>query len=358
MKIRFVPTDHDAAGHYRCFFPAKYLNDQLGWDAKDAPHAVETVEGNPLLESLHIYDIEDIDADTDVMVLHSYMNPNIHTIVKSKRLQSVKRLYMLDDWIMNPPPWNPASRGIKNKGFLPSIVNVCHGALASTPFIAEKMKAWNANVHLVRNYLYWPMWEDAEQQSEVDREGRIRVGYMGAWAWREGDLELLRGLVPRLLRRNPQVDFVAASGNPEAIHDFLGVPRDRRISIEGFGFQHNYMRLHELMQFDIGLIPLATHEFNEAKSHLKGMEYNACGIPYVASNSESYRYYTREGENGTMIRPRKKVKTANQWLEAIESLINDDDERRRMGRRGREIAQAQDLSLHWLEWSNAYQSLA
>lgn len=351
--------DHDAAGHYRCFFPARYLNDQLDWDARDGDHEVREVEGNPLLDELHVYDFGEIDPDTDVMVLHAYMHPNIGNIVRSRELGGVKRMYMLDDWIMNPPEWNPAYEGIKNKGFLPTVVNVCHGAIASTPFIAGKLEQWNSNVHLIRNYLYWPMWEDAVQQSEVDRrEGRIRVGYMGAWAWRQGDLEVLRGLIPRLLRRNPKVDFVASSGNPEAIHDYLGVPTDRRVSIAGFGFQHNYSRLHELMQFDIGLIPLATHEFNEGKSHLKGMEYNACGIPFVASNSESYRHYTREGVNGTIIRPRKKVKTANQWLDSIESLIMDDDGRRQMGRRSRDIAMAQDLSLHWKEWSTAYQSLA
>jgi glycosyltransferase involved in cell wall biosynthesis len=360
IKIRLVPADHDAAGHYRCFFPAKALNEELLWDVQDAEHELVDVrdEGNPLLDTKYVYDIGDIDADTDLMVLHSYMNPNIREVVRVRRLRGVKRVYMLDDWIMNPPSWNPANRGIKNKWFLPAVVNVCHGAIASTPFIAEKMEQWNKNVRLIRNYLYWPMWEEATQQSEVDRDGRIRVGYMGSWAWRQGDLELLKGVVPRLLRRNPNVDFVAASATPGAIHDYLGVPEDRRVSVEGFSFVNNYQRLHTLMQFDIGLIPLATHEFNEAKSHLKGLEYNACGVPFVASNSESYRYYTIDGENGVRIKPRKKTKTANQWLEAIESLVHDDDARRVMGRRGREVAKANDLALHWNEWAEAYRSIA
>jgi hypothetical protein len=88
---------------------------------------------------------------------------------------------------------------------------------------------------------------------------------------------------------NPDVEFVAA-GDP-AVHDYFGVPVGQRVSVAPTQFW--WFDLPDITAtFDIGLVPLAKNRLNEGKSHLKGMEYNACGIPYVASPSESYRWFT------------------------------------------------------------------
>jgi hypothetical protein len=41
-------------------------------------------------------------------------------------------------------------------------------------------------------------------------------------------------------------------------------------------------------QMDIGIVPLSDVRFNDAKSYIKGLEYAAAGIPFIASPSPEY----------------------------------------------------------------------
>jgi hypothetical protein len=40
----------------------------------------------------------------------------------------------------------------------------------STPQLAEDYADYNDNIFVLRNYLDWEMWDDVEQQSEVERQ--------------------------------------------------------------------------------------------------------------------------------------------------------------------------------------------
>jgi len=342
LKIRFLPADHDAAGHYRCFFPGFMLHG-AGHDVEDAPHCVHlNPDQSKVTKSVHVYALDDIPGDTDVVVLHNTRDMNIFSAGVDARL-----VYVIDDGLLDMPSWHPARDGFDAR-VVRSLLGRCDGVVASTAYLAEQASGFNSNVHLVRNRLYWPMWE----QAGLERVGgRVRVGWMGGFSWRREDLKVLRGLLPQFLRRNPHVDFVAAGDPPVATHDFLGIPGDRRVSVDGFPFGKNYLRLRELLPFDVGVVPLASSLFNEAKSHLKGMEYNACGIPYVASDTESYRHYTREGVNGFV------VKKPRQWLSRLEDLVNDHELRERMGRSAREEAERHKVEDHWQEWERAYSSV-
>ncbi len=82
----------------------------------------------------------------------------------------------------------------------------------------------------------------------------------------------------------------------------------------------------------IGLVPLSSASFNEAKSAIKGMEYAASGIPFVASPSPEYRWLQETHDLGLVAR-----KPA-QWTKHLERLV-DPEERARLGRvREEEVA--------------------
>jgi glycosyltransferase involved in cell wall biosynthesis len=48
-------------------------------------------------------------------------------------------------------------------------------------------------------------------------------------------------------------------------------------------------------KIDVGIVPLSNVEFNEAKSFIKGLEYAAAGIPFIASPSSEYKYFAEKG---------------------------------------------------------------
>jgi len=233
----------------------------------------------------------------------------------------------------------------------------------STPFLAEAYAKFNSRITVLPNYLDWEMWEAVRPQYEVDRGARVRVGWMGCLTWgftddrgvdhptahpRYGDLAVLKGLIPQFLERNPHVDFVAA-GDPD-VHDFLGVPEDRRVSFDRVPFRD--MTLPSITAvMDVGLVPLERSNFNEAKSCLKGMEYNACGIPCVATPTEQYRGWVAEGENGFLAR------RAHDWVRHLELLVNDHELRREMGRKARVKAAGRTIQEHSGQWEQTYAAL-
>jgi glycosyltransferase involved in cell wall biosynthesis len=48
-------------------------------------------------------------------------------------------------------------------------------------------------------------------------------------------------------------------------------------------------------EIDIGIVPLTNIPFNHAKSFIKGLEYAAAGVPFVASYSPEYQYLADNG---------------------------------------------------------------
>ena len=214
----------------------------------------------------------------------------------------------------------------------------------STPALAEDYASFNPDITVIRNTLDWSMWENVPQQSEVERR-RVRVGYMGHADWHSGDLKVLSGVIGPWLERNPQVEFVAA-GDP-LVHEHLGVPRTQRVSVAGTDFWHG--DLPDITAcFDIGLVPLARNHMNECKSHLKGLEYAACGIPCIATPTESYRWWK---DAGAPVRLASKPKD---WTDGLDTLVQDDEFRRRTGRLARKVAERHTIQNFWPEWESVY----
>jgi spore maturation protein CgeB len=96
---------------------------------------------------------------------------------------------------------------------------------------------------------------------------------------------------------------------------------------------------------DIGIVPLNSLPFNEAKSNLKGLEYAMSGIPFVAYGSKEYQKLEAEGAGNTARRPRD-------WLKHLERLL-DPDFRKSQAERGYELVvdkyNVENVVYNWLE---------
>ena len=106
------------------------------------------------------------------------------------------------------------------------------------------------------------------------------------------------------------------------------------------------------IDFDIGLAPLTGTKFDTAKSAIKAIEYNALGIPVLASDAEPYREFVADGVNGYLIRRKAD------WGRRLEELIMDDAARAEMGANGRAmVAAAHTMSTGAEKWAAAYKEL-
>lgn len=221
----------------------------------------------------------------------------------------------------------------------------------STPHLAEVYSKYNNNIKVIRNYVDWDIWSDIKPQYEVVRD-RLRIGYLASYDYHKGDLGVLGDSVRRFLLDHPEVDFVT---NNERTHAALGVPLEQRITIGEYEFYDHETGQYQVGErtacIDIGLVPLAMNDLNEGKSHLKGMEYSAAGIAYIASPTESYLYWRGEdrGESAGFL-----AETESEWYELMEYMLENHVKH---GKAGRALARRHCIQENWREWADAYGEL-
>lgn len=396
-KICYLPADMDAPGFYRCLSPGRQLRDH-GYDVFMPPR--RTIK-DPDGKKRTSFDMNfDLPRSADLYVLQQWRERVVAEVGIRKLRQWGSATSMdVDDNYINIPTYSPAfvgtheyrktdgtilNRSSRRKVKMPqgrspisTQARMLHGlksraaappnsanrlhmlesmrqvdlVTVSTPFLAEVYSPYHKNIEVIRNYVDWDMWDDITPQYDVERE-RVRIGYLARFSYRRDDLEVIRNVLPRFLRDHPEVDFVA---NEVEMHDFLGVPEEQRVTIGVYDFYNietgEYAMAEMTATCDIGLVPLAMNDLNQGKSHLKGMEYNAAGIPFIASPTESYEYWCEEGQNGML------AHNEDDWLECLGYLVKEHSIRNQMGQIGRQKARAHSIQQNWRAWDDVYSKL-
>jgi len=87
--------------------------------------------------------------------------------------------------------------------------------------------------------------------------------------------------------------------------------------------------MNDLLEFDIGVMPLYKDEWAKAKCSFKAIQYMAAGIPTICSDIGENRYLINHGRNGFL------AKNQNNWFEYFEELINNVSLRKKIGNAAR-----------------------
>jgi hypothetical protein len=102
--------------------------------------------------------------------------------------------------------------------------------------------------------------------------------------------------------------------------------------------------------FDIGLAPLIDIPFNAARSSIKVKEYAASRVPWLASATGPYL--------GLGPREGGRLVGDEDWFEALDALIRDRRERRRLAKAGRSWAKSQTIEATADRWEQVFQTAA
>lgn len=178
----------------------------------------------------------------------------------------------------------------------------------------------------------------------------IRIG------WQGGNNHFLKNfdyLVEPLTRLHEKYGtkfkFVVMSGVHPNL-DVYGGSEEKRKFIE-FDFEHvqsanlwKFPRRLAECDLDIGLIVVEDNEFSRGKSNIKWMEYGLLGIPSISSRCEPYL-----NTNAILV-----DNSPEQWVEAIESLMFDEEKRAKIGKEAREMTSDYDIRKHAHIWVDAY----
>jgi glycosyltransferase involved in cell wall biosynthesis len=324
LRVLGLPFAPDGSGYYRMYLPFKHLAENSGDMIMITP------------PGKHFVPTEEQVAQCDVVAMQRPLGYEGHRVWSSWK-QHAKLVYETDDDLLQA-----TTSGLPHL-FDENVRQTVRDCLAvsdlitvSTEPLAEQMRKHNDNVVVLPNFVNAELLKLQRQSTQ-----RLTIGWAGG-ASHLGDLAVAQEPLAEVLAAHPDVDmhFIGNDYSPL-------MRRECRWTV----WQLDVWSYYQAIDFDIGVIPLAHHPFNDSKSHIKALEFAALGIPVVASNEPPYRDFVIDGVTGYL------VDSDDEWRSRLTDLINDEAMRAEMGQKAKAVAAGWTIQKNWLLWSNAYREV-
>ena len=234
------------------------------------------------------------------------------------RLLSKNLIYDIEDNVMigQTNSLNPIMRFLRGSGKVNYLIKSSDHVITSSPFLCDYAKKINNS----GNATYISSSINVNRFIPVNNFGKTKpivLGWTGTFSSKEY-LELLEPMLKKLsARRNFKLRII---GNFE--YSLPGV------DIEMIQWSKKNEVL-DLQGIDIGLYPLPQNDWVLGKSGLKALQYMAFGLPTVATDVGTTPRIINNMENGIL------VKSEEDWINALEMLMNDNELRRKLGENAR-----------------------
>lgn len=336
------PLEPNGCNWYRCILPTMELREQ-GWIADVGFPGYAEEFGFGLLQPDQSYT-----HGWDIIVFKLVMLDTVAANMASAKAKGQKIVVDLDDWFeglhhtntafkMTDPKVNPQS----NRDHYMKIIADADALITSTPFLHDFYKnvKGHEHVYLVRNGIDLDRWVQKKDHSRY----LPKIGWVGATPWRSQDLETMQPWFGEWMRER-RLDFHHSGSikNAPSAADQLGL-------LPGTKFTHQPMQpistYPELFRkIDIGIVPLSNIEFNHAKSTIKGLEYAAAGIPFVASYSPEYALLAEQGVGRVANNPQE-------WKEALEALLDPSERKLEVAKNLAGIQEHHSMHVRGEDWS-------
>lgn len=342
------PLQPNGCAWYRCFLPMQQLKEH-GWEVGMGFPAFTPEHGYGLLipdkKAIHGW---------DVVVLKLMMLESLVDHIPKAQALGQKIVIDIDDHHAGLEPTNmayistdPKTNPKNNREHYFRGMDMADALITSTPFLHKyyKEKYPNKPIYMVRNSIDFQHFHMRKDKSA----NWPTIGWVGATPWRSGDLETLSPFVGEFVEKN-QLRFHHAGHiiNAPTVQDQMSIP-PKRYSSEGMQPILSYENMFK--RIDIGLVPLRHVEFNLAKSFIKGIEYAAAGVPFIAENIEEYKFLYEEYGIGRV------ANTKDEWLNHLEEL--KDPKVRNIERQNnyKLTKQFHSVQVRGVEWDKVYREI-
>jgi O-antigen biosynthesis protein len=226
-------------------------------------------------------------------------------------------------------------------------LEVCDMITASTPYLADRFKHLNRNIAVLPNYMNMKRWD--LQPKYPNTGDKIRILWGGS-VTHVKDMELIAGLMNRIAREYPNIEFYCI-GDIRLASFFKDIANAEFMLGTTFVAWPSKLRG---MRADIGLAPVQDTLFSRCKSWIKPLEYGINEIPCVVSDLEPYQELFRTDKDF----PVRLARTEDDWYRNIVELIESKDTRDAEGKRlYNAVKENFDLEKHIDMWSRTYKSL-
>lgn len=343
------PVEPNGCAHYRCLLPSKELQ-KNGWSV-----SLALPEYNKEYGFGAFFNKDEVYYGWNVIVFKLIMHKTVADILESPNRPKQKIVVDIDDFYEGLAKTNLAYQNTDpeknpdiNREHYWRIIDSADAIITSTQFLydfytKEKNKK---NVFMVRNGIDIDRWHKKQDHARF----LPKVGWVGALPWRSGDLETLQPFLGDFLESN-RLQF-HHSGHIKELGfdatDLAGIPKGVKFTHEPRRILSQYPQMFR--KIDIGLVPLNNIPFNHAKSTIKGLEYAASGVPFIASWSPEYQLLADDGVG-------RVAKNEKEWLEHLNALL-DPKVRKEDAEKNYEIVkQRHSMSARSQDWNKVMQDI-
>ncbi len=262
----------------------------------------------------------------DVVYIHMWATPLGPPLFERLVRRLSKRLiFDLEDNVLITPSTakvenpNPLLRFVKGSGKPRYLVETSDHVITSSPFLNERCLEMNRR----RACTYISSSVDTDRflpATPYSNDRPVTIGWTGTFSTRPM-LDLLRGVFQELAKRVPFKLRVIGNFDyslPGVDLDVVRWTAEREVA--------------DLQEIDIGVYPLPVDDWVMGKSGLKAIQYMAFGLPIVATAVGTTPILIADGKNGLLVR------TEDEWLTALETLIREPALRRSLGTAARDSA--------------------
>lgn len=336
MKVRVHPGDARGVGYVRMIWPGDAARAH-GLDVEAAPSFPIQRAVHPQTKQMMVKPDE---VDADVLVFQRVSNPEIVSMIPTFQARGQAVVVDVDDDAVSLTMKN-AAYGAENPRMILKACALADLVTVSTPALARRYGA-HGRVAVLPNCV-----SRALLHLPRDSDGRT-IGWGGWIGSHPGDLEATRGGVDEAVQRAGARFHVVGPG--DGIQQALSL-RDEPSATGPLTNVAGYEFERALGELDVGIVPLADSKFNEAKSNLKGLQYAARGVPFVASPMPEYQRLAEEGAG--VLAPAR----ARNWRARLVDLITDPALRAEMADRGRQVvADAHTFEGEGWRWAEAWET--
>ncbi len=319
---------------YRIIWPAQILQKQgrdieifTGGDSKIFIHKNRWDE---------VVEVEN--PECDVIVLQRVMQKDLVGAIPFLQKHGIHVVVEIDDDFAALHPQNIAFRATNplynentNWNFLKEACRIADQVVVATPALADRYGA-HGRVRVVPNCV--PEWY--LKMEPLMREDPV-IGWTGTLSTHPDDPKVLGTTLSQF------ENFRFIGGDAPKVYKKAFSLRKAPEVIPWISLMEYPIEIAEL---DIGLVPLADTKFNAAKSWLKGLEFAAIGVPFIASNTSEYERLKNEGAGLTAAKPKH-------WLRHLKAL-QDVSARKELSRSGKEAAGRWTIEKNAWKWWEAW----
>lgn len=343
MKVLALAADSGGCGFYRMRAPAEELR-LLGVDVEVA----DGIDADALQYPDGMYVVNEVQTDADLIVVQRPLNNSLFAVIEQAQKQGIATVVELDDDFSTVHRHNIAHDSItgdKATGneWVEKAAAIADHVSVSTPQLLKYARHGRASI--LRNFVPESVF-DIKPQGEITAWPRI--GWSGSVQTHPTDLQETKRAVAEVVKTKGLMVNVVGDG--EGVARNLGLDSSTPLNASGWVPVDEYYQA--VANFiDIGIVPLEISPFNQAKSALKGLEFAALGIPYVASPTREYERMEAYGVG-------KIARTPGEWRKHLYRMVDRPSETERIGQEVRDRIKAEFTyrvnAPQWLEaWEKA-----